>query len=235
MCVCACVHLAEPTPSCLTSSQCSAGAECRNFDSHVVGGPMGFCYCTSANVWNGSSCVPDPCRNATNMASCACPFWYSRKRSPDGSYNCVATPQCVYHTCSASEVCVSKPGGYNCICKQGLRRGSKGCVNPDECAHFSSLCPLNSVCVNTQYSYQCSCRSGYTGDSGRCVAIVDRCLATPCSANGTCVKFLDSYRCTCNAGFVGNGTWCLNLNHCECCLASPLYNVHFCSNRGYSI
>ncbi|CAH2009921.1 unnamed protein product [Acanthoscelides obtectus] len=72
---------------------------------------------------------------------------------------------CRIDECSAipspcAQICVDKPVGYECKCKEGYQRNPKDphqCDDVNECADR----PCSQICRNTRGSYHCSCDKNY--------------------------------------------------------------------------
>jgi hypothetical protein len=126
-------------------------------------------------------------------------------------------------------------------CATGFRVGLDGktCVNVNECAEKSAICPVHSTCVDTPGSYQCTCNAGFifnvitqtcvqycTDLSTQCDSLQAQCffgtslqqawMATYCAA--TC-QVCDQPRCARGYKLSADGQ-CVDLDECS----SPTLN-----------
>ncbi|XP_014387685.1 PREDICTED: LOW QUALITY PROTEIN: hemicentin-2 [Myotis brandtii] len=108
-------------------------------------------------------------------------------------------------------------------CPEGFELDSQGefCVDVDECAWPTDLCPEGQRCVNLLGSYRClpDCGPGFrvAADGADCED-VDECLeqSDECHYNQICENTPGGHRCSCPRGYrtQGPGLPCLDINEC---------------------
>ncbi|XP_049583983.1 epidermal growth factor-like protein 6 isoform X1 [Syngnathus scovelli] len=163
---------------------------------------------------NECGLIPRPCEhrcmNTHGSYKCYCLNGYTLL--PDGS--CGNSRTCSLAHCQYG--CEEVDGEIRCLCPSvGLRLApdERTCVDIDECATGSNLCPYNRQCVNTFGSYFCKCRDGfdlkYVDGKYDCVDL-DECASSTnkCSHQAVCLNTQGSYKCRCKSGFRGNGFEC---------------------------
>eukprot|EP01053_Blabericola_migrator_P006481 Blabericola_migrator_1__6480@NODE_326_length_9761_cov_41_862080_g263_i0_p2_GENE_NODE_326_length_9761_cov_41_862080_g263_i0NODE_326_length_9761_cov_41_862080_g263_i0_p2_ORF_typecomplete_len850_score65_87Peptidase_S8/PF00082_22/3_6e68EGF_CA/PF07645_15/0_0008EGF_CA/PF07645_15/77EGF_CA/PF07645_15/3_4e14EGF_MSP1_1/PF12946_7/2_7e06EGF_MSP1_1/PF12946_7/57EGF_MSP1_1/PF12946_7/0_0018EGF_3/PF12947_7/0_16EGF_3/PF12947_7/5e03EGF_3/PF12947_7/1_4e07FXa_inhibition/PF14670_6/0_17FXa_inhibition/PF14670_6/9_7e02F len=80
---------------------------------------------------------------------------------------CVSNNQCsmsdASRQCKSTELCDTSGTGSRCICRPGFARenGHGECLDIDECALDTYICPREATCLNTQGSFDCQCPSGF--------------------------------------------------------------------------
>ncbi|XP_007909702.1 matrilin-4 [Callorhinchus milii] len=107
------------------------------------------------------------------------------------------------HGCQ--HVCVSSPGSYHCVCREGfiLNQDKKTCKAIDLCSTGDHDC--EQICLSSPGSYRCQCRKGFTlnRDQKTCSPI-DFCADGTHGCEHICVSSPGSYHCRCRAGFTLN-------------------------------
>ncbi|XP_077474073.1 toll-like receptor 8 [Stigmatopora argus] len=175
---------------------------------------LGYAGKTCNQDWNECGLIPRPCEhrcmNTHGSYKCYCLNGYTLM--PDGS--CANSRTCSLAHCQYG--CEEVDGEIRCLCPSGglqLAPDERTCVDIDECATGSNLCPYDRQCVNTFGSYFCKCRHGYdlkyVQGKYDCVD-VDECASggNKCSAQAVCLNTAGSYKCKCKSGFRGNGFEC---------------------------
>ncbi|KAK7912871.1 hypothetical protein WMY93_013082 [Mugilogobius chulae] len=97
----------------------------------------------------------------------------------------------------------------------GLQLAPDGrtCVDVDECAAGTAVCPRFRKCINTFGSYICKCHDGfdlqYINGKYQCID-VDECSLgqNQCNRFATCYNTPGSYKCKCKEGYRGMGHDC---------------------------
>lgn len=159
-----------------------------------------FCTDTDTNMCTTATCINGACQQVAANESSVCAI--------------AATCKSMVCTCDTGYL----PAGGN-----GTAVDSLGCIDIDECALNSTLCPAaNSLCTNLPGNYSCGCKAGYSGNGITSCADINECAltgnASVCVANATCANTPGNYSCTCPAGYSGdgrvNGTGCTDINEC---------------------
>ena len=87
------------------------------------------------------------------------------ERSVEGI--CVDVNECLRNPCLMEQICLDRPGSYECVCREGYElteewnatdSGSHftNCSNVDECLrHSPSVCGVNASCIDTIGGYVC--------------------------------------------------------------------------------
>ncbi|XP_029353138.1 nephronectin a isoform X7 [Echeneis naucrates] len=112
--------------------------------------------------------------------------------------------------------CEVLKGEVRCQCPSpGLQLAPDGrtCVDVDECAAGTAVCPTFRKCINTFGSYICKCFEGfdlqYINGKYQCID-VDECALgqSHCSSSATCYNTPGSFKCKCKDGYRGMGHDC---------------------------
>uniref|UniRef100_A0A0A9XFE0 Fibulin-2 n=4 Tax=Lygus hesperus TaxID=30085 RepID=A0A0A9XFE0_LYGHE len=150
---------------------------------------------------------------------------------------CQDIDECAEDTpCDSTQECRNNPGGYDCVCKRGLKLDKRtlACVDIDEC--LGDPCGRYSTCVNTFGSYRCeglerssapptsrdftrrSCPTGYkTTNTQQGCEDIDECIDDPCDSTQECNNTPGSYSCGCKPGFQKDDFTggCVDVNECQ--------------------
>ncbi|XP_018417073.1 PREDICTED: mucin-4 [Nanorana parkeri] len=173
--------------SCVYDSPLSLGNETTNF---MVAG----CNCSAA--WVGMYCEKD--FNACEQNQCFDNNTCVDNIAPETGFKCGPCPP----TLTGDGVtCTGKDIHLYILC-----------ININECAENSTVCPGESLCINTNGSYGCVCLQGFGGAN---CSDIDECLdnSTICPSNSTCHNVIGSYNCKCEVGFGGEN--CTDLDECS--------------------
>ncbi|XP_029352105.1 nephronectin a isoform X2 [Echeneis naucrates] len=157
---------------------------------------------------------PRPCKhrcmNTYGSYKCYCLNGYMLM--PDGS--CGNARTCGMANCQYG--CEVLKGEVRCQCPSpGLQLAPDGrtCVDVDECAAGTAVCPTFRKCINTFGSYICKCFEGfdlqYINGKYQCID-VDECALgqSHCSSSATCYNTPGSFKCKCKDGYRGMGHDC---------------------------
>ncbi|XP_053523819.1 hemicentin-2 [Artibeus jamaicensis] len=121
-------------------------------------------------------------------------------------------------------------------CPEGFELDPQGefCMDVDECAWDTGLCPEGQRCVDLIGSHRCvpDCRPGFRAAAeGTGCEDVDECLeqSDECHYNQICENTPGGHRCSCPRGYrvQGPGLPCLDLNEC---LQLPQACAYQCRN-----
>ncbi|KAE8625546.1 hypothetical protein XENTR_v10006315 [Xenopus tropicalis] len=138
---------------------------------------------------------------------CHCkPGWTGKSCSTDIN-------ECATDNGNCSQICVNKPGTYQCLCRSGYRLhvNNKLCIDIDECAESRNICGT-AQCKNVRSTYVCLCEDGYKYDElTKSCQDIDECLEGRCEQ--TCVNSPGSYSCHCDGR--GGVKLSQNMNTCE--------------------
>ncbi|XP_061686637.1 nephronectin a isoform X3 [Syngnathoides biaculeatus] len=157
---------------------------------------------------------PRPCKhrcmNTYGSYKCYCLNGYMLM--PDGTCGNLRT--CGMANCQYG--CEVLKGEVRCQCPSpGLQLAPDGrtCVDVDECAAGTAVCPRFRKCINTFGSYICKCHDGfdlqYINGKYQCID-VDECSLElgRCGVYATCFNTPGSYKCKCKDGYRGTGRDC---------------------------
>uniref|UniRef100_A0A3B4B0M9 Uncharacterized protein n=1 Tax=Periophthalmus magnuspinnatus TaxID=409849 RepID=A0A3B4B0M9_9GOBI len=167
----------------------------------------GFTGKTCNQDLNECGLKPRPCKhrcmNTYGSFKCYCLNGYMLM--PDGS--CGNARTCGMANCQYG--CEVLKGEVRCQCPSpGLQLAPDGrtCVDVDECAAGTAVCPRFRKCINTFGSYICKCHDGfdlqYINGKYQCID-VDECSLgqSQCSRFTTCYNTPGSYKCKCREGY----------------------------------
>ncbi|XP_074059804.1 adhesion G protein-coupled receptor E1-like isoform X8 [Macrotis lagotis] len=139
--------------------------------------------------------------------------------------------------CPPYAICISIPGNYTCVCKNGFVMGpTMECQDVDECSQNPLICGPNTKCTNVFGKYKCSCLSGFSSPRGnswvpgktgsfQCTDINECLRDSVCSQHSTCQNTPGSYDCTCNAGFTFRNSQCEDVDECADSTVCPPYAI----------
>uniref|UniRef100_A0A8C6T746 Nephronectin a n=1 Tax=Neogobius melanostomus TaxID=47308 RepID=A0A8C6T746_9GOBI len=174
----------------------------------------GFTGKTCNQDLNECGLKPRPCKhrcmNTYGSYKCYCLNGYMLM--PDGS--CGNARTCGMANCQYG--CEVLKGEVRCQCPSpGLQLALDGrtCVDVDECAAGTAVCPRFRKCINTFGSYICKCHDGfdlqYINGKYQCID-VDECSLghSQCSSVAACYNTPGSYKCKCKEGYRGMGHDC---------------------------
>ncbi|XP_072898587.1 nephronectin a isoform X3 [Hemitrygon akajei] len=164
--------------------------------------------------YNECGMKPRPCKhrcmNTYGSYKCYCLNGYMLMS--DGS--CANMRSCAMANCQYG--CDEVKGEIRCRCPSpGLQLAPdhRTCVDVDECASGTAMCPRFRKCINTFGSYFCKCYNGfdlrYYNGKYQCLD-VDECARRThkCSVFATCHNIPGFYKCKCMRGYRGNGFSC---------------------------
>lgn len=210
------------------------------------------CYCPPGQTINpvnkvtcethhtGDPCLALSCEHACyqNGSSYACTCDQGFQLAEDGR-SCVDFNDCSDpRQCPGDNLqCVNKPGGFDCVCKDGYEMRGGLCVDRNECASG----PCEHECQNTPGSYTCSCYSGYQKDPlspNKCKLFCgkEECPAE-CDPN-------NKFQCYCPEGYIseerGDSTVCIDMDECPDSLCEQkcinTFGSYVCDcSRGYML
>ncbi|XP_061686636.1 nephronectin a isoform X2 [Syngnathoides biaculeatus] len=174
----------------------------------------GFTGKTCNQDLNECGLKPRPCKhrcmNTYGSYKCYCLNGYMLM--PDGTCGNLRT--CGMANCQYG--CEVLKGEVRCQCPSpGLQLAPDGrtCVDVDECAAGTAVCPRFRKCINTFGSYICKCHDGfdlqYINGKYQCID-VDECSLElgRCGVYATCFNTPGSYKCKCKDGYRGTGRDC---------------------------
>ncbi|XP_026333916.2 epidermal growth factor-like protein 6 isoform X1 [Ursus arctos] len=157
---------------------------------------------------------PRPCQHrcVNTHGSYKCFCLSGRTLMPDAT--CANSRTCAMMSCQYA--CEDTEEGPRCLCpSSGLRLAPNGrvCIDIDECASGTAVCPYKRRCVNTFGSYYCKCHVGFELQYVRgrydCVDINECAVNThTCSLYANCLNTQGSFKCKCKQGYKGNGLQC---------------------------
>ncbi|XP_031551867.1 mucin-like protein isoform X2 [Actinia tenebrosa] len=163
----------------------------------------------------GVDCIDlPPPANVTDGYKCAsCPAGYSGHGA-----SCTDIDECDHNNGDCEQLCLNKPGSYECSCKIGyqLNADKKTCQDIDECV-LASDCMHK--CTNIPGSYNCSCYDNFKvkpGDSKLCVP-ENPCNEGEHECKQVCYKLSDSQqKCSCYKGYElkDDQKTCQDVNEC---------------------
>jgi hypothetical protein len=204
--------IASCTPdSCLNGAciQNAAGYSCLCNVGYTTASDLHSCVDVNECAAGLATCRANTeCMNDVGTYHCACVA--PAVVQADGA--CVAPPFCKPGAC-ANGSCVEGATDFSCACKPGYA-GIKECVDVDECAAGTAVCPLGTHCVNNPGAYHCECNPNTVPVAGG-ACVVPHCLPGSC-IGGACVEGPTDFTCTCGPGYSGSGTQaCSNVDECK--------------------
>lgn len=146
-----------------------------------------------------------------------------------GEAVCTDVDECLVDNGGCEQICINKPGTYECSCKPGFestvppdvstdnRLVHKNCNDKNECKEDNGGC--SQLCTNTVGSRTCGCIEGYKlsdADNTTCLDI-DECSldSSLCHSLSRCVNTDGSYECECLHGYHGDGVdQCHDVDEC---------------------
>ncbi|XP_074059799.1 adhesion G protein-coupled receptor E1-like isoform X3 [Macrotis lagotis] len=130
--------------------------------------------------------------------------------------------------CPPYAICISIPGNYTCVCKNGFVMGpTMECQDVDECSQNPLICGPNTKCTNVFGKYKCSCLSGFSSPRGnswvpgktgsfQCTDVDECADSTVCPPYAICINTPGNYTCDCKNGFVmGPRMECQDVDECS--------------------
>ncbi|XP_029353144.1 nephronectin a isoform X8 [Echeneis naucrates] len=175
------------------------------------GARVDCCWGWTRHSWGHCQPVCQPgCKhgNCVGPNKCKCQPGFTGKTCNQDARTC-GMANCQYG-------CEVLKGEVRCQCPSpGLQLAPDGrtCVDVDECAAGTAVCPTFRKCINTFGSYICKCFEGfdlqYINGKYQCID-VDECALgqSHCSSSATCYNTPGSFKCKCKDGYRGMGHDC---------------------------
>ncbi|KAH8375193.1 hypothetical protein KR200_001228 [Drosophila serrata] len=170
-------------------------------------------------------CSPGTCQPTENNTSfsCICPNGYRSE-----GLSCQDIDECVEESHLCSHQCQNTPGGYQCLCPEGLNLVEEfTCLAEDRCEVNNNGC--EQICLTARGGI-CSCREGFRlSADGKSCEDVDECLVKNGGCQQVCRNLPGSYGCVCAAGYEllkldGIRGYCFDIDECSS-------GTHSCSEQ----
>ncbi|XP_052846426.1 LOW QUALITY PROTEIN: fibrillin-1 [Drosophila gunungcola] len=215
-----CAHACEDLPEGNYRCICPKGYELSE-DQHSCQVEESAC----SKAKGSERCSPGTCAPSEDNTSfsCICPTGY---RSEE--FACQDIDECAdsSHLCSHS--CRNTPGGYQCLCPEGLNLVEEfTCVAEDRCEVNNNGC--EQICLTAREG-TCSCREGFRlSADGKSCEDVDECQVDNGGCQQVCSNLPGSYGCLCAAGYEllkldGFRGYCFDIDECS-------QGTHGCSDQ----
>ncbi|KAH8234616.1 hypothetical protein KR032_000734 [Drosophila birchii] len=215
-----CAHECEDLPDGKYRCKCPEGYELSE-DGHscsVLKTP-----CTTQN--GHELCSPGTCQPSEDNTSfsCICPNGYRSE-----GQSCPDIDECAEESHLCSHQCQNTPGGYECLCPEGLNLVEEfTCLAEDRCEVNNNGC--EQICLTARGGL-CSCREGFhLSSDGKSCEDVDECLVKNGGCQQVCRNLPGSYGCVCAAGYEllkldGIRGYCFDIDECS-------RGTHSCSEK----
>ncbi|XP_037720229.1 uncharacterized protein LOC119553717 isoform X2 [Drosophila subpulchrella] len=142
-------------------------------------------------------CLPGSCLASedNNSFSCICPIGYRNEE-----FGCQDIDECAEDTHLCSHSCQNTPGGYQCLCPEGLNLVEEyTCLAENLCEVNNNGC--EQICLSGRGG-ACSCREGFELSSdGKSCEDVDECLVDNGGCQQVCRNLPGSHTCACERGY----------------------------------
>ncbi|XP_036671645.3 uncharacterized protein frac isoform X2 [Drosophila suzukii] len=142
-------------------------------------------------------CLPGSCLDSEDYTSfsCICPIGYRSE-----VLGCQDIDECAEDTHLCSHSCQNTPGGYQCLCPEGLNLVEEyTCLAENLCEVNNNGC--EQICLSGRGG-ACSCREGFQLSSdGKSCEDVDECLVDNGGCQQVCRNLPGSHTCACERGY----------------------------------
>lgn len=215
-----CAHECEDLPNGTYRCKCPEGYELSK-DGHSCSVLETPCSTQKGH----ERCSPGTClpSEGNTSFSCICPAGY---RSED--FSCQDIDECAEESHLCSHSCQNTPGGYQCLCPEGLNLVEEfTCLAEDRCEVNNNGC--EQICLTARGGI-CSCREGFRLSSdGKSCEDVDECQVKNGGCQQECRNLPGSYGCVCAAGYEllkldGIRGYCFDIDECS-------RGTHSCSEQ----
>ena len=208
---------------CVDINECLAGTRVCGENEVCRNKKNGYkCRCRKGYTREKSMCVDlceskkNPCPNTTRCEAIELP---SRT-----SHRCIDIDECLSgdKLCDHYEECHNKENGYECRCKQGMKRENDVCVSViDPCKKNPPVCnEKTQQCINGKNFNFYSCED------------LDECATKQhdCDENAKCINTKPGYKCLCKPGYkkYDNERNCKDIDECivkDCGIYSQCKNT----------
>ncbi|KAH8379859.1 hypothetical protein KR009_007681 [Drosophila setifemur] len=206
-----CAHECEDLPEGKYQCKCPKGYHLAE-DQHACEVTETACSRTKGH----ESCAPGTCvpSHDDSSFSCDCPSGHRNEGS-----SCQDIDECLEDTHLCSHSCLNTPGGYQCVCPEGLNLVEEfTCVAEDRCEVNNNGC--EQICL-TARGGACSCRDGFRlSPDGKSCEDVDECLVKNGGCQQVCRNLPGSYGCVCAPGYeilklAGLRGYCFDIDECS--------------------
>ncbi|XP_016956087.1 uncharacterized protein LOC108028666 isoform X2 [Drosophila biarmipes] len=142
-------------------------------------------------------CLPGSCLASEDSTSfsCICPAGYRSENS-----GCQDIDECAEDTHLCSHSCQNTPGGYECLCPEGLNLVEEyTCLAENLCEVNNNGC--EQICLSGRGG-ACACREGFQlKPNGKSCEDVDECLVDNGGCQQVCRNSPGSFTCACERGY----------------------------------
>ncbi|XP_070141824.1 latent-transforming growth factor beta-binding protein 4 isoform X2 [Drosophila kikkawai] len=172
-------------------------------------------------------CSPGTCMPSENNTSfsCICPDGYRSE-----SLSCQDIDECAEESHLCSHQCQNTPGGYQCLCPEGLNLVEElTCLAEDRCEVNNNGC--EQICLTARGGI-CSCREGFRlSPDGKSCEDVDECQVKNGGCQQVCRNLPGTFACACERGYelAKDGKTCQDVDECSGLLSGGC--THECINK----